>query len=74
MKTRRILLTLPLVVTVVAIAATQNEAHAQDASVATDAGVTDAADEAGDAGDRHPTGCGAMAPPNGAVAFGAGCC
>jgi hypothetical protein len=74
MRTRRFLLTLPIVVTAVAIGAAQAQADS-GVDAATDAAVTADAADAGDGGfERDKTGCGASAPPNGAAALGAGCC
>lgn len=76
MRTRRLLLTLPIVVTAAAIGAAR--AHADSGlDAATDAATADAADAAdgGDSGlDDTPTGCGASAPQNGLSSLGAGCC
>lgn len=74
MRTRRLLLTLPIVVTAAAIGAAQ--AHADSGlDAATDAATADAAADGGDAGlDDAATGCGASAPPNGLSSLGAGCC
>jgi hypothetical protein len=69
---RRILLTLPIALSVVAVAVAQKSARAD---AGTDAAVADAGADAGDAGrDDESTGCGASAPPNGMTALGAGCC
>jgi hypothetical protein len=78
MKTRRIVLALPIVVSVVALASqgarADADAGAPDAGVA-DAGPGDAGDGGdGDGGDSTPFECGAMAPPHGAGVVGAGCC
>lgn len=77
MKARRIVLTLPFVVTAVAIAATHKPARADagdpDGGVASSADAGDGGDDV-DGGEGEATGCGAAAPPNGAVTFGAGCC
>ncbi len=70
MKTRRLVLALPIVLSVVAIASSRARA---DAGQAHDGGVADAGD-GGDPNDENATGCGAMAPPNGASVIGAGCC
>lgn len=73
MKTRRTLLTLPVALAIVAVAAANGRADAGPS----DSGVSDAAADAADGGepsDDTTTGCGGSAPPNAGAAFGAGCC
>ncbi len=80
MKTRRALLTLPIALAIVAVAAQNGRADAGP----TDSGVADAAasDSGADGGDPAPgsenddttTSCGGATPPNAVAAFGAGCC
>lgn len=82
MKPRRVLLSLPIALSIAAVAVAQRSARADagtDAAVSetgTDAGLSDGGADAGDAGrrDDDPPGCGAAAPPNGVSALGAGCC